>query len=264
MITKFHVKEILPITYYYNDIEIIDNLECNKNFYNGVSEYLKENRDISFIENSISNYKKISINEKIEANNIISDNINYFKYSILSKEGKQIIEKWRNKYNYLFNKYNCVFELSAGLDSRVLLSFLINNNKTFYIKNFHRDTVYQKVNDEYDIEFIDFICSKYKNIKKEPPPFDFYFVVGGHFSEWFRDIRVFKNKNFIKYVYLCRKNGTFYPMIDKELLQINPLIPDLINTFILNKYCPELLEYKFQSGAKIYEKNNLPLKILKG
>ena len=37
MITKFHEEEILPITYYYNNIEIIDNLECYKNLYNGVS-----------------------------------------------------------------------------------------------------------------------------------------------------------------------------------------------------------------------------------
>lgn len=87
--------------------------------------------------------------------------------------------------------------------------------------------------------------------------------VGGHFSEWCRETSVFKNKTFLEYAYLCRKNNFIYPMIDKELLSINPVIKNALNTIIIYMYAPELLEYDFLSGNNLYNKNALPLEYIK-
>ena len=58
-------------------------------------------------------------------------NIECFKYNIFSKEALNIIKKWHNKYLNFFINNDCIFNLSAGLDSRVLLSFLIKTDKEF-------------------------------------------------------------------------------------------------------------------------------------
>ena len=132
-------------------------------------------------------------------------NIEYFKYNIFSKEALNIIQKWHDKYLNFFINNDCVFNLSAGLDSRVLLSFLIKTDKEFLINNYHRTTTNFKVDDKYDIEFIDLICDRYHNLKrvKELPKKSY--IVGGHFSEWCRDKRFFKDIKFIEYVNLCKK-----------------------------------------------------------
>ena len=80
-------------------------------------------------------------------------NIEYFKYNIFSKEALDIIKKWHDKYLNFFINNDCIFNLSAGLDSRVLLSFLIKVDKEFLIDNYHRTTTNFKVDDKYDIEF---------------------------------------------------------------------------------------------------------------
>jgi len=182
-------------------------------------------------------------------------NIEYFKYNIFSKEALNIIQKWYNKYLNFFINNDCVFNLSAGLDSRVLLSFLIKADKEFLIDNYHRTTTNFKVDDKYDIEFIDLMCDKYHNLKrvKEFPKKSY--TVGGHFSEWCRDKRVFKNIKFIEYVNLCKKNRMIYPMIDEDLLTIDPKIENLLNYVIIFIYAPELLEYDFLSGDVYYNYN---------
>lgn len=182
-------------------------------------------------------------------------NIEYFKYSIFSKEALDIIKKWYNKYLNFFINNDCIFNLSAGLDSRVLLSFLIKTDKEFLIDNYHRTTTNFKVDDKYDIEFIDIICDKYHNLKriKEFPKKSY--IIGGHFSEWCRDKRVFKDIKFIEYVNLCKKNRRVYPMIDEDLLIIDPKIENLLNYVIIFIYAPELLEYDFLSGDVYYNYN---------
>lgn len=182
-------------------------------------------------------------------------NIEYFKYNIFSKEALNIIQKWYNKYLNFFINNDCIFNLSAGLDSRVLLSFLIKTDKEFLIDNYHRTTTNFKVDDKYDIEFIDLMCDKYHNLKrvKEFPKKSY--IVGGHFSEWCRDKRVFKNIKFIEYVNSCKKNGMIYPMIDEDLLTIDPKIENLLNYVIIFIYAPELLEYDFLSGNMLYNYN---------
>ena len=47
-----------------------------------------------------------------------------------------------------------------------MLSFLIKTDKEFLINNYHRTTTNFKVDDKYDIEFIDLICDKYHNLKR--------------------------------------------------------------------------------------------------
>lgn len=259
----------LPVTYYSNNKKIISNLKYKNDFYNGVEEYFLNNKKCENIEKTISNlgYKKISLFEKIVDGKFVEDNnFKLFEYNLFSKEGIEKIKKWHDKYMEIFNKKFCIFKLSAGLDSRVLLSFLINSKKTFYIDNYHRDTVYNKVDDSYDLYFIqNIICKKYKNIKMSNRLIKKikHLKVGGHFSEWCRDASVFKNKTFLEYAYLCRKNNFIYPMIDKELLTINPVIKDALNTIIIYMYAPELLEYNFLSGNSLYDKKSLPLKYIK-
>ena len=77
-----------------------------------------------------------------------------------------IIQKWHDKYLNFFINNDCIFNLSAGLDSRVLLSFLIKVDKEFLIDNYHRTTINFKVDDKYDIEFRDLMCDKYHNLKR--------------------------------------------------------------------------------------------------
>ena len=182
-------------------------------------------------------------------------NIEYFKYNIFSKETLNVIQKWYNKYLNFFINNDCIFNLSAGLDSRVLLSFLIKTDKEFLIDNYHRTTTNFKVDDKYDIEFIDLICDRYHNLKrvKELPKKSY--IVGGHFSEWCRDKRVFKDIKFIEYANSCKKNGRIYPMIDEDLLTIDPKIENLLNYVIIYLYAPELLEYDFLSGNMYYNYN---------
>ena len=175
-----------------------------------------------------------------------------------SKEALNIIQKWHDKYLNFFINNDCIFNLSAGLDSRVLLSFLIKTDKEFLIDNYHRTTINFKVDDKYDIEFIDLMCDKYHNLKrvKEVPKKSY--IVGGHFSEWCRDKRVFKdikNIKYIEYVNICKKNGRIYPMIDEYLLTIDPKIENLLNYVIIYLYAPELLEYDFLSGNMYYNYN---------
>ena len=81
-------------------------------------------------------------------------NIECFKYNIFSKEALNIIQKWHDKYLNFFINNDCIFNLSAGLDSRVLLSFLIKTDKEFLIDNYHRTTTNFKVDDKYDIELV--------------------------------------------------------------------------------------------------------------
>ena len=111
------------------------------------------------------------------------------------------------------------------------------------------------------------ICKEHSNFKRideKEIKGKKYLLVGGHFSEWCRDSRVFRSRKFIEYCYLARKPGSLYPMLDKDLLCINPLFPNLLHTYIINTYAPELLEYNFLSGGRFYTKNDLPLKELKG
>lgn len=198
--------------------------------YHGVADYLQNKSNIQ--------------NNKLD--------IEYFKYNIFSKEALDIIKKWHDKYLNFFINNNCIFNLSAGLDSRVLLSFLIKTNKNFFINNYHRTTTNLKVDDNYDIDFINMICLKYKNLNKIENINDKYYKVGGHFSEWCRDKRVFKNINFIEYTFVCKKEHWIYPMIDDCLLTIDPKIENLLNYAIIYLYAPELLEYNIQSGAQFY------------
>ena len=81
------------------------------------------------------------------------------------------------------------------------------------------------------------------------------YIVGGHFSEWCRDKRVFKDIKFIEYANLCKKNRRVYPMIDEDLLTIDPKIENLLNYVIIFIYAPELLEYDFLSGNMYYNYN---------
>ena len=182
-------------------------------------------------------------------------NIECFKYNIFSKEALNIIKKWHDKYLNFFINNDCIFNLSAGLDSRVLLSFLIKVDKEFLIDNYHRTTTNFKVDDKYDIEFIDLICDRYHNLKRAKEVPKKSYIVGGHFSEWCRDKRVFKDIKFIEYVNLCKKNGRIYPMIDEDLLTIDPKIENLLNYVIIYLYAPELLEYDFLSGNMCYNYN---------
>lgn len=182
-------------------------------------------------------------------------NIEYFKHNIFSKEALNIIQKWYNKYLNFFINNDCIFNLSAGLDSRVLFSFLIKTDKEFLIDNYHRTTTNLKVDDKYDIEFIDLICDRYHNLKRAKEVPKKSYIVGGHFSEWCRDKRVFKDIKFIEYVNLCKKNGRIYPMIDDDLLTIDPKIENLLNYVIIYLYAPELLEYDFLSGNMYYNYN---------
>lgn len=177
-------------------------------------------------------------------------NIEYFKYNIFSKEALNIIKKWHNKYLNFFINNDCIFNLSAGLDSRVLLSFLIKTDKEFLIDNYHRTTTNFKVDDKYDIEFIDLICDRYHNLKRAKEVPKKSYIVGGHFSEWCRDKRVFKDIKFIEYVNLCKKNGRI-----EDLLTIDPKIENLLNYVIIYLYAPELLEYDFLSGNMYYNYN---------
>lgn len=201
--------------------------------YHGVTDYLETKRDI-------------------ETNKL---NIDYFKHSIYSKEALDIIKKWHDKYLNFFINNDCIFNLSAGLDSRVLLSFLIKIDKEFLIDNYHRTTVNFKVDDRYDIEFIDIMCNKYHNLKRAKEVPKKSYIVGGHFSEWYRDQRVFKDIKFIEYANSCKKNRRIYPMIDEDLLTIDPGIKNLLNYIIIYLYAPELLEYDFLSGKNFYNYN---------
>lgn len=260
---KIFSKEILPITYFYNNKIITDHLHNVRNdFYNGVTEFLEKKRDISFIEDKLpKGYNKLHLDEEIVNSEIVKKDI------ILFEKKFDYIPIWYNKYMEIFKKYNCAFRLSGGLDSRVLLSFLIKLNKEVYIINYHRDTTYEKTDDTYDLEFINTICKDYPNLIKideNKIKGKKFLMVGGHFSEWCRDNRVFKSKKFIEYCYLARKCGSLYPMLDKDLLSINPLIPNLLSTYIINEYAPKLLEYDFQSGRHLYTKKELPLKEIAG
>ena len=182
-------------------------------------------------------------------------NIECFRCSIFSKEALNIIQKWHDKYLNFFINNDCIFNLSAGLDSRVLLSFLIKTDKEFLIDNYHRTTTNFKVDDKYDIEFIDLICDRYNNLKRAKEIPKKSYIVGGHFSEWCRDKRVFKDIKFIEYANLCKKNRRVYPMIDEDLLTIDPKIENLLNYVIIFIYAPELLEYDFLSGNMYYNYN---------
>lgn len=261
----------LPIAYYSNGKKIISNLKYEGQFFNGVIEYVKKDRKKSDIENVISalGYKKISLYEKIKDNDFVPDeSFELFKYNIFSLKAVEQIKKWHDKYEKIFENNNCIFNLSAGLDSRVLLTFLVNSKKTFYVNNYHRTTCYIQANDDYDLNFIrNIICKKYKNIKlsNEIVKALSHFNVSGTFSEWCRDNNnySFKNKEYTEYVYLCRKNNCMYPMIDKDLLCINPIYPNLLSTLIIYMYAPELLNYQFQTGNYILTKNNLPIQFLK-
>ena len=112
-----------------------------------------------------------------------------------------------------------------------------------------------KVHHQYDIEFIDLICDRYHNLKRAKEVPKKSYIVGGHFSEWYRDKRVFKDIKFIEYANSCKKNRKIYPMIDEDLLTIDPKIKDLLNYIIIYLYAPELLEYNFLSGKNFYNYN---------
>jgi hypothetical protein len=259
----------LPIAYYSNGEKIISNLKYEGQFFNGTIEYIEKNRKKSDIENVISalGYKKISLYEKIKDNDFVPDkNFELFKYNIFSLKAIEQIKKWHDKYEKIFENNNCIFNLSAGLDSRVLLTFLVNSKKTFYVNNYHRTTCYIQTNDDYDLDFIrNIICKKYKNIKlsNEIIKITPHFKVGGHFSEWCRYNYCFKNKEFTEYIYLCRKNKYIYPMIDKDLLCIDPMYPNLLSILIIYMYAPELLDYQFQTGKNLLTKDDFPLQFLK-
>ena len=53
-------------------------------------------------------------------------------------------------------------------------------------------------------------------------------MVGGHFSEWFRDIRVFKNKKFDESGEIRPECNTYWPNPKKYIFSINSL-EELLN-----------------------------------
>lgn len=52
-----------------------------------------------------------------------------------------------------------------------------------------------------------------------------------------------------------QKNERIYPMIDEDLLTIEPKIENLLNYVIIYLYASELLEYDFLSGNMYYNYN---------
>lgn len=234
--------------YYIYNNKIIDKLPkfCDKSKirkYNGVSDYLK-NPTINGTNCGNEKIKRLKINTN-----------NLFKIPISTKEGMNILINWYNKWKNFIIDEKLILALSAGLDSRVFFS-MIYKEKNIEIKNYSRNT-FMKCDETLDLNFPDIVRKKYNlnliinNESKKKS-------IGGYFSEWCRDLRVFTNKDFISFCYKTMPYA-YCPFIDEELLQLYPICPDLLNTIILLYFAPDLLELPFQSGNNIYNKNKLPL-----
>lgn len=180
----------------------------------------------------------------------ILQNRKIFKLKIVSKNGLNELFSWYEKYKkyILKNIDNITIELSAGLDSRILLSMFYKEIKHVHIINYFKD-------EQYDIDFvINFLnennISYDHDIKKK--------ILGGHDSNYCRKGKDFKSLSYIK---KCLKTKKIKPFLDKKILKIDPLYPDLLHTILLLKYSPELLEYDFLTYKTFYKKEDLPIQM---
>lgn len=234
--------------YYIYNNEIIDKLPkfCSKleiRQYNGVSDFLK-NPIIIGTNCGSEVVKRLEI-----------DTDKLFNIPLSTKKGMDILISWYNKWKKFIADKNLILAFSAGLDSRVLFS-MIYKEKGIEIKNYSRNT-YTNCNESLDLNFPDIVKKKY-NLNLIIDNESKKHSVGGYFSEWCRDKRVFANKDFIKFCYKVMPHA-YCPFADDELLKLYPVEPDLLNTIILLYFAPDLLELPFQSGNSIYNKDKLPL-----